>query len=172
MVSEKTASGNNSEEYALPGKEGLHALAEEMRRLADVNMTGVAVSIATFVRSRGLLASHSSADTTFIWRNSFLFYHQLLHPLSSIIFPPSPDLYLRLRGRCMPLQRLEDSPVSVVQRWRTVAVEVAFGSSLHVLAQLITISGERALVPLVGLLPPRDSIERCCLWTMVSPLLT
>jgi hypothetical protein len=169
MVSEKTASGNNSEEYALPGKEGLHALAEEMRRLADVNMTGVAVSIATFVRSCGPLASHSSADTT---SNSFLFYHQLLHPLSSIIFPPSPDLYLHLPGHCMPLQRLEDSPVSVVQQWRTVVVEVAFGSSLHVLAQSITISGERALVPLAGLLPPRDSIERCCLWTMVSPLLT
>ncbi|KAJ9106329.1 hypothetical protein QFC21_001475 [Naganishia friedmannii] len=66
MASEKNGDGSNGE-HNLPGKEGLHALAEEMRRLADVNMTGVAVSIATFLP---LLSSTSSSP--------------LIHHLSSV----------------------------------------------------------------------------------------
>ncbi|KAJ9124332.1 hypothetical protein QFC22_001132 [Naganishia vaughanmartiniae] len=66
MASVKTEGGNNEESH-LPGKEGLHALAEEMRRLADVNMTGVAISIATFLP---LLSSTSSSP--------------LIHHLSSV----------------------------------------------------------------------------------------
>lgn len=36
-------------ETTLPGREGLHALVEQTRRLAEVNVVGIAVSIATFV---------------------------------------------------------------------------------------------------------------------------
>jgi hypothetical protein len=44
-------------ESTLPGTEGLHALVEQTRRLSEVNVIGIAVSIATFV---GL--SHASLD--------------------------------------------------------------------------------------------------------------
>ncbi|KAJ9094188.1 hypothetical protein QFC19_008039 [Naganishia cerealis] len=57
-ASEKTG-GNSEAEFNLPGKEGLHALVEETRRLADVNMTGVAVSVATF--AGGLACFRSAA---------------------------------------------------------------------------------------------------------------
>lgn len=44
------AQETNEGELNLPAKEGLQALVEETRRLADVNMVGVAVSVAAFVR--------------------------------------------------------------------------------------------------------------------------
>lgn len=37
-------------ESTLPGREGLHTLVEQTRRSVEVNVVGIAVSIATFVR--------------------------------------------------------------------------------------------------------------------------
>jgi hypothetical protein len=44
-----TSDEPNVAETNLPAKDGLQALVDETRRLADVNMVGVAVSVAAFV---------------------------------------------------------------------------------------------------------------------------
>lgn len=46
-------------EANLPAKEGLQALVDEARRLADVNMVGVAVSVAAFVSTFRIKLFHS-----------------------------------------------------------------------------------------------------------------
>lgn len=168
LDSEKTASANNNEEYNLPGKEGLHALAEEMRRLADVNMTGVAVSLAAFVSCYVLLASHAVAEATFILRYSFPCCHQLPLPLSFTISHLWPDSYLHQREHCMLRRRPVDSLASVAPQWRMEADEVALGSSLPVQELSIMILGERARVLLVGSLLPRGSIKHCYRSMMVG----
>ncbi|KAJ9112402.1 hypothetical protein QFC20_002189 [Naganishia adeliensis] len=61
------ADGPNVAEANLPAKDGLQALADEARRLADVNMVGVAVSVAAFLP---LLSSTSESP--------------LIHHLSSV----------------------------------------------------------------------------------------
>lgn len=47
--------GSDVEEHDLPAKDGLQALVDETRRLADVNMVGVAVSVAAFVSPHSLI---------------------------------------------------------------------------------------------------------------------
>ncbi|KAI5449911.1 hypothetical protein NCC49_003920 [Naganishia albida] len=59
--------GSDVEEHDLPAKDGLQALVDETRRLADVNMVGVAVSVAAFLP---LLSSTSKSP--------------LIHHLSSV----------------------------------------------------------------------------------------
>ncbi|KAJ9103594.1 hypothetical protein QFC20_004750 [Naganishia adeliensis] len=65
-------------ESTLPGREGLHTLGEQTRRLAEVNVVGIAVSIATFLP---LLSSTSESP--------------LIHHLSSVAaLIPAPTLAL------------------------------------------------------------------------------
>lgn len=75
------ADGTNVAEANLPGKDGLQALVDEARRLADVNMVGVAVSVAAFVRRSALLVQPNAQLRTIA--PSSLFHIQIsAHPPS------------------------------------------------------------------------------------------
>lgn len=75
-------------ESTLPGSKGLHTLVEQTRRLAEVNVVGVAVSIATFVRPTSGVFSN---NTKSIIRNT-------ASPLIvNIGIPAHPPPFLRRR---------------------------------------------------------------------------
>lgn len=77
------ADGPNVAEANLPAKDGLQALADEARRLADVNMVGVAVSVAAFVR-RFLSVYNSMLKSRTVAPSSFFHLKISAHPPSFV----------------------------------------------------------------------------------------